>query len=130
MYSNTCFRKVKSKRHGFLDYLVSWNLVWKLFSTKLDQLANLLAKSAKLYLQNQIYQAKCSKCKEPNIPNQIYSIKPVNLIHPTNSTKPNLYKLKSPIPACTELGPAQPQLVTFYLSKKIGQQSRYIETIF
>ena len=28
---------------------------------------------------NQVYQAKCFKCEEPNIPNQIYSIKPTKL---------------------------------------------------
>ena len=29
--------------------------------------------------KKQIYQAKCLKCNEPNIPNQIYSIKPTKL---------------------------------------------------
>ena len=33
----------------------------------------------KLNLENQIYQAKCLKCYEPNIPNQIYSIKHTKL---------------------------------------------------
>ena len=33
-------------------------------------------------LQNDIYQAKCLKCKEPNIPNQMFLIKPTKLYPP------------------------------------------------
>ena len=47
-------------------------------------------KPTKLNLENQIYQAKCLKCNEPIIPNQIDSIKPTKL-NPTNQ----FYQTKS-----------------------------------
>ena len=36
-------------------------------------------KLTKQNLENQIYEAKCLKCNEPNIPNQFNSIKPTKL---------------------------------------------------
>ena len=40
---------------------------------------NLPKQTLKTESANQMYQAKCWKYKESNIPNQIYSIKPTNL---------------------------------------------------
>ena len=40
-------------------------------------------KTAKLHLQNQVYKAKCFRSEEINMLNQINSIKPTKLSHPT-----------------------------------------------
>ena len=62
-----------------LDYPGSWYLVWKLYSTRLSQLAT------ETNLPNQIY---CTKSYQP----KCFQLNLQNQIHQTNSSKPNLEK--------------------------------------
>ena len=63
-------------------------------SKKFSGKTNYQAKSIKQNLQNQIYQAKCLKCEESNILNQMKYIKQnlFNQNYKTKSTKPVLDK--------------------------------------
>ena len=48
----------------------------------------------KPYLEDKIFLAKCLKCTEPNISNQIFSIIPTKQNPPEQFYKPNLEKPK------------------------------------
>ena len=71
--------------------------------------------STKLYVQYQIYQAKCPKCKEPKMLNKRYrtcKLNPPFQFYQTKFRETKFSENWSKVPACTELGPVQPQVVS------------------
>ena len=84
---------------------------------------------------SQICKIKSTKQNVLNVKKQIYQTRSFQLnlqnkINPTNSTKPNLRKIKwSPSPAWAELGPAQPQLA-IYTSYRFCSKHSYPFSFF